>query len=232
MTTQRGNILFLILLAIVLFAALSYAVTNWIRGDGKDGSSEASSADAADIIAYASLIENEVQRKILVNNLNWNQVDFAHEFYTWYGSAALRGNNPNCSNSSCAIFTILGGGVPARDMRSYSTLTKHWSTGHPDMGVLGFRNIVMTNMGTNAGDVVLYLPDLKKEICDGINKNIGLPLADTAGGTTPGWNGTGQRDYWTEGWSINIPSIYLNQRSFCHYNSAYGYVYVHLMIAR
>lgn len=53
--TERGNILFLILLAVVLFAALSYAVTSSMRGGGKDASDEKLSLMASEILNQVAL---------------------------------------------------------------------------------------------------------------------------------------------------------------------------------
>ncbi|MFZ5695163.1 MAG: hypothetical protein ACOY4N_05905 [Pseudomonadota bacterium] len=49
----------MILLAVVLFAALSYAVTSSIQGGSKDGSSENIRTQAALIVGNATLAENE-----------------------------------------------------------------------------------------------------------------------------------------------------------------------------
>lgn len=53
---QRGNILFLILLAVVLFAALSYAVTSSMRGDGKNASGEKAQLDQAVMDNYTAAV--------------------------------------------------------------------------------------------------------------------------------------------------------------------------------
>ena len=69
MITQRGNILFLILLAVVLFAALSYAVTQGMRGGGKDAGPEKFKTLASQILQNVSLMENTMMRAMTVNGV-------------------------------------------------------------------------------------------------------------------------------------------------------------------
>ena len=67
-TRQRGNILFLILLAVVLFAALSYAVTSQ-RDGGKNASGESAKSHASALLQYAALVENTVHRMVMVGGI-------------------------------------------------------------------------------------------------------------------------------------------------------------------
>jgi len=76
MRRTRGNILFLILLAVVLFAALSYAVTSSMRGGGRDASSENLQAGAAAISQYVALLRIEVQRLMLMNDCKVENIDW------------------------------------------------------------------------------------------------------------------------------------------------------------
>ena len=62
---QSGNILFLILLAIILFVALSYAVNSGMRGGGKDAGNEKNSLSYSGILQSASLMENSLNRMML-----------------------------------------------------------------------------------------------------------------------------------------------------------------------
>ena len=75
----------MILLAVVLFVAFSYAVKNSIRGEGKIITSEQYQTYIAEFMGYGQLIENTVHRLILTNNCTKDQINF----YT-FGKAAPR----------------------------------------------------------------------------------------------------------------------------------------------
>mgnify|MGYP003393792149 CR=1 FL=1 len=61
-TSQRGNVLFLILIAVALFAALSYAVTNASRGQGKNSNDDEVKLDAARIVQDCGTLRQSVLR--------------------------------------------------------------------------------------------------------------------------------------------------------------------------
>lgn len=61
--SQRGNIFFLILIAVALFAALSYAVTSSTRGgNGKNTSEDEMNIDVARVIQDCAILRQSVTR--------------------------------------------------------------------------------------------------------------------------------------------------------------------------
>ncbi len=85
--TSKGNVLFLILIAVALFAALAYAVTQTGRGGGS-AEREQAAINAARIIEYAGSIRSAVERMQLINNTSdaaisfdspdWGFTDYQH----------------------------------------------------------------------------------------------------------------------------------------------------------
>ena len=77
---SRGNILFLILLAVVLFAALSYAVTAAMRGGGtKSAGSESAELAAAEILQWFTAVDNAVMRMNLVGGIAYEDISFVYD---------------------------------------------------------------------------------------------------------------------------------------------------------
>jgi hypothetical protein len=178
---QRGNILFLILLAVVLFAALSYAVTQSLRGGGKDVSDEKAAAVAAQIINAIGLQEPELVRFMERQKLAIHQVDFVGSV----GSAFSTGNNPNCTTSACDLWSSDGGKVtpPILPPTAYNpdAVNGNCVSGgdyRPTALNGAIRPYVMvisaTGVGTSASDVVLYYPCVHPKICAEINIQEGL----------------------------------------------------------
>lgn len=157
---QRGNILFLILLAVVLFAALAYAVTSSLRGGGRDASSENDRAYAATLTQYASLIESTVNRMMLTGNVKVEQLDFQAVGYSSEGA------NVNCTatgSTACKVFHPDGGGIQAqrvpakmRDMNITDNIVDGEVTN-------GFFLISVKDIGTTLPDIVMFQRGVKKK---------------------------------------------------------------------
>lgn len=162
--TERGNILFLILLAVVLFAALSYAVTQSMRGGGNDVSREKGEADAAALMNYFSEMDTAIKRMMLTGNVRDYELNFyystAHNFL--YGAF----DNTNCTESRCRVFDPAGGNVTGRHLDSYTR--GNWQVQER----IYYASV--NGAGTSAPDIVFGLHGVKHEICKAINRKLGV----------------------------------------------------------
>lgn len=172
--SQRGNALFLILIAIALFAALSYAITRSGRGGGSLDKERASLA-ASQVLQTTADLRFAVQRLIVsgvklkdIKTINVDAIDSENPFPV-----------PPCTDTDGTCpFTPEGGGA------HYPTV----GDGYP-------REIVdwaaLEAMGGNFSTAVLYpalvnIPEsgnyevisciypLKKDFCEALNKILGI----------------------------------------------------------
>lgn len=107
--TQKGNILFLILIAVALFAALSYVVTSSSRSNEGGIAKDKAKLAASRIIQYATHIEQALQRLKLINKCQDTQISF--ERAPFNGSDTQYINPYAPSDHSCHVFHSNGGGV-------------------------------------------------------------------------------------------------------------------------
>lgn len=181
----RGNILFLILLAVVLFAALSYAVTSSMRGGGKDAGNENAELGAAQILQWFSAIDAAVMR-MEMNGIKYEDMSFIYNA-KYYGGNALNNymNNTRCTSDSCRIFKPDGGVVAPPDFAKYGTPD-------PTGAVLGSEvapgSAVLfmaqwPGAGTSLNDVVVYLYYIKPEICTAMRAKLNQTAVPTIAGS-------------------------------------------------
>lgn len=181
-SAERGNILFLILLAVILFAALSYAVTSSTKGgEGKTASSEKVPLLAARLMERGALVANTVQRMMLVSGVPDYGFDLRPPGHGW---------TTQCATNACRIYNAQGGGIPSFETTAemYDTtigtsayyLAGSWtSNGKPSV-------VRIKGVGTEAaGDVVIVFEGMNRAVCEEINRRVGLsntyPLDPAAG---------------------------------------------------
>ena len=102
---QRGNILFLILLAVVLFAALSYAVTGSQRGTVKDASGDKVELAASQIMQKGQMVEAAVMRLKLTKDCKDTEISFENPTVSGYT------NSSTPADGHCKVFDQAGGGL-------------------------------------------------------------------------------------------------------------------------
>lgn len=169
MNNSSGNVLFLILIAVALFAALSYAITNSNRSGGKNTDKETASLSAARILQNLALMTATIDRMTISGNRTVEQLDM-----TTPNMAASIGNLDACVSDTCNLFHVNGGKVipelPAKFIRKGSTC----DTGTQTYMAPSLMLMSIQGVGTDEPDVVIEYICMDYKICDEINEKLGL----------------------------------------------------------
>lgn len=163
---QSGNALFLILIAVLLFAALSYAITRAGRGGGGIDKEKAV-LDAVKIINFGNQINAAIQRMLVMG--------LATPSTLQYETAPF--NGIPCSAGEACIFAPEGGGVTYQ-----SPPFSPFPVPPYDIPYFFYKQgdgMKIEDVGIGANDDVLMLIiDVPKEICAAINATNNLPSPD------------------------------------------------------
>ncbi|MDD9900044.1 MAG: hypothetical protein OXT65_03610 [Alphaproteobacteria bacterium] len=161
--TSKGNALFLILIAVALFAALSYAVTQSGRGSGSIDR-ERLELDIAELMQQAGAIQAHIQRLYITNYVD--QVRFDDSAYNAAGTIYL-GNGVTATGRTVGVF------APDEGMQKvYHALSE---SGDPDENWAIQYLAILENgvdVGSSAADEVLVAYDLTQESYAKINKQL------------------------------------------------------------
>ncbi len=228
---ERGNILFLILLAIILFVALSYAVTGQ-REQVKTGGEQVD-ALAAQIVQAGNLLENTIMREMVVNSVPEYGFDFS-------GTNSNSTANATCTSQNCRLITGSGGKVSLPAIPVWASNNYSASFANANVWV-----IEVMDVGTSAPDVVLFYRYLSDDLCAALNKGLGqtginLSVSDGIGNSAVNntYSGTmtaivPPTSTTSVTYGDDDPTL-RGRRAFCHRNNAglVQNVYVQVLIAR
>jgi hypothetical protein len=158
---ESGNVLFLILIAVILFAALSYAVTGTI-GQPNDKSS------SIDVIGSAEITQYPTQLRISIMDMMLDGVDeYDLEFNTPSDFASL-------SRDQVGVFHPAGGGAPYQhagpNVMSSGAQGKWYFNAEFEIQFIG-----ISDSGDAGGnDIIAFLPGVKESVCRKINEKEGI----------------------------------------------------------
>lgn len=150
--SQQGNVLFLILIAVVLFAALSYAITQSNRGSG-NATRETTNVAASSIMQYTMLVRVGMDR-MLLGGKTIDDLSFVLPSEAGFNTAPKN-----------EVFNPNGGGVPAplyspEQVESNGTTTGYWF--FP-------KKKVIKDVGSAQPETVAILTNVKRALCEQIN---------------------------------------------------------------
>lgn len=181
---EQGNVFIIILVAIALFAALSFTVLR-----GNNNKSDTLLADrqaqlaASEIIDYAQKVTRGVA-KVRENNCSDDMVSF--EPPPFDGSTGY--DNVNApGDKTCHIFHQNGGSV------SYRTFPADWREGGsgelipvftgssciPSVGT-GDDGSCMGDGNENDSELMMVISNLKDKLCQSMRKNLNFPLSSAS----------------------------------------------------
>ncbi len=160
---EQGNVLFLILIAVALFAALSYAVTSSMRGTGGDTKAESVELRAAQILQYGAGLRAMTQKMVLMG--------LTPETIRFRGTQSWL---PCSDGTKFCVFGPNGGGaaelrLPMHSSDKFDNLFRYSDISD---------GMVVKDVGTSAADIVLYrvlkFDESGRSMCAAINKGLGL----------------------------------------------------------
>jgi hypothetical protein len=177
---QEGNVLFLILIAVALFAALSYAVSTSMRSGGGNINSEVMSADIATMIQYTGALRQAVQRMIVSNDCSDETINVSSP--NWANS----GNYNNIkapTDGSCDLFSPKGGNmIWQRPPQSSQAI------GGIEYNIDGGVGVIDVGLNDCAKTELMAYTYVSRDMCLMINKKLGI---SNLGGEPPvqnSWN--------------------------------------------
>ncbi len=177
--TENGNVFFYILLAIVLLAALTYAVSNDRDGSTNIFTDEQAKIAAQEIIEYGSIIANAVNKLQLRGCLD-TEISFENQLGNYTNASAP-------ADKSCHVFDLAGGGA------LWKQSSDAWRTTPGNVWTPWFNGETsVVNVGSSESELTLYLPQLKYIICEKINESVNgvSPSPETITAQTVAFDGT------------------------------------------
>lgn len=215
---ENGNVLFLILIAVALFAALSYAVTQSSRSSSSDASRENARLIASNFMSLFSQIDSAVTRLQISNGCTDDEMGFAPTVISKTGAIisdvsisgdgstqnlAAYGAGPTLQwgynrrvDGSCDIFGINGGNVMTTIIQTPEDQLKIWGNySFSGLEVVPYatQNLTAINdlyIGFWADGSNASELASARPVCEIINQLASLPFP-SASGANSSWAGGG-----------------------------------------
>jgi hypothetical protein len=216
---QKGNVLFLILIAVALFAALSYAISQTMRQGSGGVSEEKNRVESVYIHQFPTSVRQAIVRVKLSHELTNTDISFAHPGTVAYG---VFGTAPEKE-----VFHPQGGAIPYQAVPAGVNDGSDWIFN----GSLEIDGIGSTD-GTGAGsDLVAFLPGISLDTCRYVNKgfsgSLATPVNITVAGETTVFTGA-----FSYAATISDPALN-GKAAFCYRSTTLNkYVYYEVLIER
>ncbi len=176
MSNERGNVLFLILIAVALFAALTYAVSHNGRNQNPMNR-ESTKLQATQIMTFGNRVKTAIDR-LRISGCAENQLDFGNTIWTRVNGATYNvpvGHNSNAPvGGECNIFHFNGLSEP---VVTFPKASVHPSR-LPDSAYMPGSGTILTGAIAGVGvedrpELLLFMNVLTEDTCKALSRMIG-----------------------------------------------------------
>ncbi len=166
---QSGNVLWFILIAVVLLAALTLMLTRSSSSVDQSGNFEQQRVKASQLMRYASGVEQAIDKLRTINNCSENDISFENTIDLDYN------NTSSPADNSCHLFEPEGAGL---SWRTFSDNTLN-DANNPIAFVNDFLVKGVGPDDTNrTGNDLIFAARVSENLCDHINAQLGIATAD------------------------------------------------------
>ena len=176
---QKGNVLFIILISIALFSALTYTMARTSRTVSYSKDSD-DHAKIQEVLSFAEKVTSAIGRIHFQNDCRTSQITFTQEIGDGYENIA----SPN--DERCNVFSYKGGAVkyltPPEQLldNSHSTdelFGEYIFTGNVCLDKIGTGTVddSCEDDGIQNEELILFLPWVKETVCRTINSILSNP---------------------------------------------------------
>lgn len=220
--TESGNVLFIILIAIGLFASLAFVVTRSAQNENTTAMTEREARLAGtDIVNYTQQIERAVSR-LRQKGISENDISFANNEVSGYEYNPVKPAKNN-------VYHRNGGGAKWRSpVQQYNDGSEWLIIGNTCVSGIGRGGSDCHTDSESNEELLLILPNVKEEICENITIASGL-VASVPDDSGNGYSTSKFTGSYSDGTIINIGT---NPPKAGCFKSGLAYHYYHVLIER
>jgi hypothetical protein len=173
-----GSALFIILIAVLLFAALTYAITSSSRSKG-DVNKERTQLEASRMVSYVGALRNTVHRMVLAQGIPAETLMYNNNLYkTNNGNLVYPLGAP--ADPSRYVFHPSGGNLTPQNFPSISAVCTNSSCDSGGQILAGDAIVLWVQadgVGTDAPDIAIMFNNPTRDACIAFNKGFNMPVA-------------------------------------------------------
>lgn len=164
---ESGNVFVIVILGVVLFGALMFIASRGMNESPQSISDKRARIVAADVLDSAQKFERAVNR-LLSRGVSESDISFENPIVAGYA-------NVGCSVSSCKIFDPQGGGIGWSSPPQDANDGAQWLfTGQTCVSGVGEGGAGCEGDSLANEELLVVLPNIKKEVCAEINTRLGV----------------------------------------------------------